>query len=42
MLELHRPGWNRQQHVEGSRPPIPFDPGLSQPYILRLTAHHDA
>ena len=42
MLELHRPQWNRQQHVTGGNPPIPFDVGLSQPYILRLTAHHEA
>ena len=40
ILELHRPHWNRQQHTTGGHPPLPFDAGLSQPYLLRLTVHH--
>ena len=42
ILELHRLHWNRQQHTGGGHPPIPFDAGLSQPYILRLTVHRVA
>ena len=37
-LEFHRPGWNRSQHT-GDNSTIPFEAGLTQPYILRLTAH---
>ena len=38
MLEFHRPGWNRVQHTEDNST-VPFVAGLTQPYILRLTAH---
>ena len=40
-LEFHRAGWNRWQHAEDNSR-IPFVPGLTQPYILRLTAHRSA
>ena len=40
-LEFHRPGWNRFQHTEDNSR-IPFVTGLTQPYILRLTAHRSA
>ena len=36
-LEFHRPGWNRVQHTEDNST-VPFVAGLTQPYILRLTA----
>ena len=38
LLELHLPGWNRFQYAKDNTR-IPFVTGLSQPYILRLTAH---
>ena len=41
MLELHRPGWNRVQHTEDNST-VPFVAGLTQPYILRLTAHRSS
>ena len=41
MLEFHRPGWNRVQHTEDNST-IPFVAGLTQPYILRLTAHRSS
>ena len=41
MLELHRAGWNRTQHT-GDNSTIPFVAGLTQPYILRLTAHRSS
>ena len=41
MLELHRAGWNRAQHTEGNST-VPFVAGLTQPYILRLTAHRSS
>ena len=41
MLAFHRPGWNRSQHTEDNST-IPFEAGLTQPYILRLTAHRSA
>ena len=37
-LEFYRPNWNRVQHAEDNSR-IEFVAGLSQPYILRLTAH---
>ena len=37
-LEFYRVNWNRVQHTEDNSR-IPFAAGLSQPYILRLTAH---
>ena len=37
-LEFFRPNWNRVQHTEDNSR-IPFVAGLTQPYILRLTAH---
>ena len=40
-LEFYRPDWNRVQHAEDNSR-IPFVAGLSQPYILRLTAHRSA
>ena len=41
MLEFHRPGWNRVQHTEDNST-VPFVAGLTQPYILRLTAHRSS
>ena len=41
MLEFYRPGWNRVQHTEDNST-VPFVAGLTQPYILRLTAHRSS
>ena len=41
MLEFYRLNWNRVQHTEDNSS-IPFVAGLTQPYILRLTAHRSA
>ena len=41
MLVLHLAGWNRAQHT-GDNSAIPFVAGLTQPYILRLTAHRSS
>ena len=40
-LDFHRPGWNRSQHAEDNST-IPFEAGLTQPYILHLTAHRSS
>ena len=41
MLEFHRAGWNRAQQTEDNST-VPFIVGLTQPYILRLTAHRSS